>query len=251
MIYSDTAPATLYGIKQDIYFLAHCNNASIPDGDLNRIINKYYLQLQEAVRSVNEDFYLVQAVANLVSGDGTYSFPDGTGTAPAYEKMKSIWAAFLPADRNNPQPSEYQRVTIVDPESITDPAYVFSTPTALMYGTYLVLLPLASQIPQATFPIINGLKMNYVSSNSLLVNPTDTPLIFSSFHDAITQGALIDVAERLGDKSLKADSIKLFAKRLEDIRSYASAHLPDLAGIVEGQDEAGGWDFPFGQQSMS
>src|ERR1035437_5607770 len=96
MKYSDTTSSTLNGLKQDIYFLGKCNSSSISDGDLNRIINKYYGQLQEVVRAVNENFYMAEATANLIIGDGTYTFPDGTGTAPAYEKIKSIWVAFLP-----------------------------------------------------------------------------------------------------------------------------------------------------------
>ena len=42
--YNDTGSTTLAGLKQDIYFLGHCNSSSIGDGDMNRIINKYYGQ---------------------------------------------------------------------------------------------------------------------------------------------------------------------------------------------------------------
>src|ERR1035437_410717 len=122
---SDTNASTLYGLKQDIYFLGHCNADSLADGDFNRIINKYYLQLQEVVRAVNENFYQVSATADLVIGDGSYTFPDGTGTAPAYEKIKQILVSFQPKDITAPLDTEYEVVNIVDPTSISDPAYTF------------------------------------------------------------------------------------------------------------------------------
>ena len=245
---SDTSSTTLAGLKQDVYFLAKCNSGSISDGDLNRILNKYYFQLQEVVRQVNENFYQSEATANLIIGDGSYSFPDGTGTAPAYEKIKSIWAAYNPLDPTNPQPNEYVRCNIADPDSISDPSYIFTQPTALIYGTYFVLLPL---LLSTGTPVTNGVKMYYIAEQNKLINDTDVPKIFPSFHDAITQGALIDVAQRLRNDQLKKDSIELFAKRLQDIADYASDRIPAEIGIVEGQDTAGGWAYPFGFNSMS
>jgi len=247
--YSDTATATLAGLKQDIYYLGKVNASFIADGDLNRIINKYYFQLQEVVRSVNENFYMGEATTDLVVGDGSYTFPDGTGTAPAYEKIKSIWAAFEPADITAPLASEYQRVNIVDPDSISDPSYSFTEPTALMYGNYFVLLPLVTDITK--YPVKDGLKMYYITEQNKLTLDVDVPKLFPSFHDAITQGALIDIAERKGDDKLKADSVALFKKRLEEIKAYASSRLPDEVGLVEGQDSMGGWEFPWCKNSMS
>src|ERR1035437_5187686 len=243
---SDTNASTLYGLKQDIYFLGHCNADSLADGDFNRIINKYYLQLQEVVRAVNENFYQVSATADLVIGDGTYTFPDGTGTAPAYEKIKSIWVSFLPAIPATPLSTEDQRVDIVDPDSIEDPSYTFSAdaPKAMVFGTYFVLLPLVTDATK--YPVTTGVKMYYIAEQNKLVNDIDTPKIFPSFHDAIVQGALIDVAQRMGNDKLKQDSIQLFAKQLAEIKSYASARVPDEISVVEGQDNLGGWEFPFG-----
>ena len=247
--YNDTATATLAGIKQDIYFLAKCNSQSISDGDLNRIINKYYGQLQEAVRSVNENFYMVVATTNLTIGDGSYSYPDGTGTAPSYEKIKAISAAFNPANSASPLASEYQSVNCVDPTAISDPSYTFTQPTALMFDNYFVLYPLVTDA--TIYPVINGVKIYYIAAQNSLVNNTDVPKIFPSFHDAITQGSLIDVAKRLGNSKLQADSEKAFKKRLEDIQSYASSRLPEEVGVVEGQDGAGGWQYPWGNNCMS
>ena len=93
--------------------------------------------------------------------------------------------------------------------------------------------------------------MYYIADQDKLVNDGDIPKIFTTFHDAITQGALIDVAQRTGNAALKADSVKLFAKRLEDIKLYASNRLPEEISIVEGQDGAGGWVYPWGQNSMA
>lgn len=249
--YNDTGATTLAGLKQDIYFLGKCNSSSIADGDMNRIINKYYAQLQEVIRAVNENFYMEEATANLVIGDGSYSFPDGTGTAAPYEKIKSIWAAFNPAIITAPLTTEYTRVDILDPDSISDPAYTFSeqSPKALMFGKYFILQPLVTDATR--FPVTNGVKMYYIAEQDKLTLDTDVPKIFPSFHDAITQGALIDVHKRLGDDTASDKAKKAFEKRLEDCRAYASARIPDELGVVEGQDRAGGWEYPWGSQSMS
>lgn len=251
MQYNDTAVATLNGIKQEIYFLSKTNSSSISDGDLNRIINKYYGQIQEVIRAVNENFYMVEATTNLVIGDGTYTFPDGTGTAPAYEKVKSIWASYLPATITAPLATEYTRVDAIDPDSISNPYYAFTSdaPKALLFGSYFILLPLVTDVTK--YPVINGVKTYYIARQDKLTNDTDVPNIFPSYHDAITHGSLIDIAQRIGNEKLKADSVTLFKKRIEDIKAYASNHMPLELGVVEGQDGLGGWSYPWGQNSMS
>ena len=156
--YSDTNSSTLAGITQDIYFLAKCNAQSISAGDLNRIINKYYAQVQNAIKAINENFYLVVATTNLViSTNAAYTFPDGTGTAPPYEKIKSIWAAFLPASSSNPLASEFQRLNCVDCDSIQDPSYTFTNPTAVLFDTYFCVFPLVTDV--TIYPVTNGLKI--------------------------------------------------------------------------------------------
>lgn len=249
MQYGDSV--TLQGIREDIYYLAKANANSILPNDLQRIINKYYGQLQEAVRSVNENFYMVVATANLSQLDGSYTFPDGSGTgaAPAYEKMKSIWGAFSPKNTSAPLTTEFQRVNCIDPDAISDPSYSFTQPTALMFGSYFVLYPLVDNV--TVLPVTNGLKSYYIARQQTLVLDTDVPVIFPTFTDAITQGSLIDVAQRMGNEKLKQDSIALFAKRIQDIKAYASDRLPILDGLVEGQDNAGGWTYPWGDYSMS
>ena len=241
MQYEDST--NLQGLREDIYYIGKCNANSISENDLNRIINKYYGQVQEVIKSVNENFYMVQASADLSStGDGSYTFPDGTGTAPTYEKIKSLWVALQPANVTNPLVTEFSRVNIIDPDSISDPSYSFSQPTASMFGTYFTLTPL----PVAT--VTGGLKIYYVATQNKLVNTTDVPLIFPSFHDAIVHGSLIDVSERLGKSELKKQSAEFFAKRLEDIKAYASDRIPDEVGLVEGQDTSGGWCYPWEQR---
>jgi hypothetical protein len=119
----------------------------------------------------------------------------------------------------------------------------------MVFGTYFVLLPLVTDATK--YPVTGGVKMYYIAEQNKLINDGDIPKIFPSFHDAIVQGSLIDVATRLGNDKLKQDSIQLFAKRLAEIKSYASARVPDEIGVVEGQDGLGGWDYPFGNSSMS
>ncbi len=250
---NDTTTTTLDGIQQDIYFIGKCNVNSFVSGDLNRIINKYYGQLQEAIRAVNENFYMIAAVTDLVIGDGSYTYPDAVGTnaAPAYEKIKAIYAAFQPANIAAPLVTEFTRVDCISPQSIEDPSYTFSAdaPKAMMFGDYFVLTPLVTDVTR--YPVTNGVKIYYIAKQDKLVNPTDTPKIFSSFHDAIVQGSLIDVSKRLGNKQLQKDSEAEFAKRLAEVKAYASSHVPDEIGIIEGQDGAGGWEYPWGQNSMS
>jgi hypothetical protein len=249
--YNDTSASTLAGIVQDVYFLTKSNSQAIAAGDLLRIINKYYAQLQEAVKAVNENFYLAVATSDLVIGDGSYTYPDGTGTgtAPAYEKVKSIWAAFNPATPATPLANEFERVNIIDNNQVEDPSYEFTMPTAVDMGTYFILHPLVTDATK--YPVTGGVKIYYIATQDKLVNDTDVPKIFPSFHDAISQGAAIDVAGRLGNDVLKKDSIALFKKRLEDIKAYASGRIADEIGMVEGQEGSGGWGYEFGQNNMS
>ena len=249
--YSDTNTATLAGLKQKIYYDGKCNALSVSDGDMNRIINNYYARVQEVIRAVNENFYMVIATTDLVIGDGSYTFPDGTGTAPAYEKLKAIYVAFMPANIASPQANEYTRVDIIDPTAISDPSYTFSgdAPKAQIFGTYFVLLPLVTDATK--YPVTDGVKTYYIATQDKLVNDTDVPKIFPSFHDAIVIGSLIDIHNRMGNDAASEQAKIDFKARLEEVKAYASDHVPDELGIVEGQDEQGGWDFPFGNQSMS
>jgi hypothetical protein len=247
--YNDTSASTLAGLKQKVYFDCHCNSQSISDGDLNRILNDYYAQVQDALRAVNENFYMGIATADLVIGDGSYSFPDGTGTAPAYEKIKQILVAFQPKDITAPLDTEYEVINIVDPTSVSDPAYIFSQPTAMIFGTYFVLKPLVTDVTK--YPVTDGVKMYYIMRQDKLTNDTDVPKLFPSFHSVIALGAEIDVNHRLGDENAELKAQKDFEDGLERIKVYASNHLPPELGVVEGQDDLGGWAYPWGQNSMA
>ena len=243
--YNDTSSSTLAGLKQKVYFDCKCNSLSISDGDLNRIINTYYARMQEAIRSVNENFYMTLATADLVPGtDGSFTFPDGTGTAYAYEKLKAIWVAYTPADPTAPLYSEYVRVVVIDPTEINNPAYSYSneSPNAQIFGTYFVLNPL----PLSTAPTItDGVKIYYIATQDTLTNDGDIPRIFPSFHDTIAIGAEIEVHRRLGNDD-EADKCEArFAKRLEEVKSYASDRLPQEIDMLEGQDDVNSWAFPW------
>ncbi len=250
MQFNDTT--TFIGIKQDLYFTGKFNASTFDTRDVDRIVNKYYGQIQEIIRAVNENFYMIVARTDLYIGDGTYTFPDGVGVgaAPAYEKIKSLFAAFSPQDITNPLPDEFQRVDFVDPNQISNPSYSFTSPKALIYGDYFVLLPLVTDITK--YPVTLGVKILYIQQLDYLVLDTDTPKIFRSFHDAITWGSLIDIADRLGNDRLLKKATEMYEKRCKEIAAYASNRILDLQeGLVEGQDTAGGWAYPWGQDSMS
>ncbi len=237
-----------------MYYLSKTNSAFFVEGDINRIINKYYSQIQEIIRGVNENFYMIVATTDLVISDGAYDFPDGTGSnaAPAYEKVKSIWASYVPADITNPLPTDYVRVDLVDPNQISQPAYTFNSdqPKALVFGDYFVLLPLVTDATK--YPVLKGVKIYYIPVLDKLVNDTDVPKIFSTFHDAITQGSLIDVAQRKGDQTLYKSATEAYKKRCEEIATYASNRILDVQlSVIEGQDAQGGWEFSWGNNSMA
>jgi len=243
----------LIGIKQDLYFTGKFNSSTFDQLDVDRIINKYYGQIQEIIRGINENFYMIVAVTDLVIGDGSYTFPDGVGAgaAPAYEKVKSIWAAFLPQNFLAPLATEYKRVDFIDPNQISQPAYTFTSPKAQPFGTYFTLLPIPVTA-DGPYPVKGGLKIYYIQQLDFLVNDTDMPKIFRSFHDAITWGALIDIAPRLRNDKLLKQAQDMFKKRCDDIANYASNRILDVSdSIIEGQDAQGGWEYPWGQNSMS
>lgn len=237
---------TLAGIREAVYYEGKVSGSFINANDLNRIINKYYFKVQEVIRAVNENFYLQQATADLQLGsvnDASYTFPDGVvGTAPAYEKVKAIYAAYNPANIAAPLASEFEKANIVDAQQISDPSYTFTKLTALIYGTYFVLLPLPTG---SNYPVIDGVKMYYIAEQAPLVNDTDRPKIFPSFHDAIVTGSLIDIFRRKGDKVSRDESLREFNQRLEEVKAYASNHLPPEIGVIEGQETQGGWEYPW------
>lgn len=252
MQFNDTT--NLIGIKQDLYFNGKFNASTFDPNDVNRIINKYYGQIQEIIRKINENFYMIVAVTDLVVGDGAYTYPDGVGTgaAPAYEKIKSIWAAFLPQTPSAPLPTEYARCRFIDPNDISQPAFQFLDPKVQDFGDYFVLLPIPQSNPPATYPVKGGVKMYYIQQLNYLVNDTDTPKIFRSFHDTITWGSLIDIAHRLGNDKLETKATEMFKKRCDDIAAYASNRILDVEiSIIEGQDNQGGWEYPWGNNSMA
>lgn len=234
-------PTNLNGILQDLYFEGKFNSSTFLANDLLRIINKYYGQCQDLINAVNEDFFMIQAVADLQTGDGTYTFPDGTGTAPAYLKVKNIKVAMTPANTASPQPTEFIKCTIIDPNQVSDESYVFGAPTVIVYGNYFILLPLTT-----TF-VTKGVKVTYIPVQTPLANATDIPNIYPSLVDAIVWGSLTEIAPRLQNDSLEAKAIKKWEQRQKDITNYASNRIMNMAGdVVEGQDASGGWLYPFG-----
>lgn len=244
MILNDIS--TLNGLFQDLYFKGGFTSATLPRNDLLRIINIYYKIVQEDIRAVNEDFFMVSATTQLQLysiSSGTYSFPLD------YEKVKSYWAALNPVNINAPLYTEYSRCMVIDANAITDPSYQFANPTIINFGSYFQLVP---QLTDTTlYPVIKGMKMYYIQKQADLVNDTDTPNVFSDYHDVITWGALIDISQRLGKTDLKTQAEKMFNQRRAEMKADISARVLDIENsVVEGQTNEGAWQFPFGNGSQ-
>ena len=234
--YNDTS--TLNGIKQDLYFNGKFNAGTFNQNDLNRIINKYYLQAQMIIRGVNENFYAIGTLTNLLAGSNMqYSYPID------YEKIRFIEAAIQPANLTSPQRNEYVRCVLVTPEQIEDPSYQFSGPTCIMYGDYFEFVnTVANQVT-------NGLRMVYIVKQAQMVADSDTPDIFEDYYDVITWGALCDICPRTRPEFL-ATAKENFKQRKDDLAGYASARINGMAGgNIEGQIDAGEWQYPFGQNN--
>lgn len=237
---------TLIDIKADLYFLGKFNVSTYSANDLNRIINKVYKMLQEDIRGINEDFFLISTKADLQLqsvAQGSYSFPTD------YEKVKSLWVAATPVNISAPLFTEYQKVSLIDTNAISDTTYQFSNPTAVMFGNYFVLFPFFTDATK--YPVTGGVKMYYIPVQVDLVNDTDVPNIFSDYHDVITWGALIEISQRNTDLNLFKQATARFKERRAEMRKDASQRLLDYSPeYVEGQGNQGGWAFPFGQKSI-
>lgn len=234
MIYNDTV--TLNGLKQDLYFMGKFNSGTFSQSDLNRIINKYYLQAQTVIRGVNEMFYAVPTKATLAAGSNQqYSWPTD------YEKIVFIELALRPASLTAPTRAEYQRATIVTPDQITTPGFTFAGPTVISYGDYFEIMN------NVTSQVTNGVRMVYIPKQSQMSADSDTPNIFEDYHDVITWGSLIDIAPRLNNTGLLQEASAMYVQRKADLANNASGRILSMAGsYVEGQISEGGWDFPWG-----
>jgi len=239
MILNDTV--TLNGIKQDIYFKGKINASTFPQFDLNRIINTNYKIMQEDIRAINEDFFMVSAVTtlNLFSvNNGTYVFPLD------YEKVKMYFAALNPANSASPLPTEFIRCRVIDAGAITNPSYDFTNPTIINFGNYFTLLPALTDT--TIYPVIKGMKIYYIQKQPDLVNDTDMPNIFPDYHDVVSWGSLIDIAIRLGKQDLYDKAVAKFKERRAEMKADASNRILDPSdSIVEGQETQGGWLYPW------
>jgi hypothetical protein len=238
--------ATLNGIKQDIYYLSHITSSTYSANDINRIVNKYYKILQSDIRAVNEDFFGEIFTYDLsLNTGGTYPNEYNFPTNPAYEKVKQMFIAPNPANTAAPVwPDEFTQVVLAKGDAITDPTYTFSNPTALIYDSSFFLYP------KITTAVTDGLKLFAIVAQTDLANDTDKPNIFTDYHDVITWGSLIDIAARLGNDKLFKKATDMFISRRKEMKEYASGRAQLIGDVVEGQNE-GGWQFPFGQNSMS
>jgi hypothetical protein len=235
---------TLIGIKQDMYFNAGFNANTYAQNDLNRIINKYYKMVQEDIRAVNEDFFLVSTksdIATPTTAPLVFTYPSD------YEKLKSFWVAATPVSVSAPLATEYARCTVIDTNKITDPTYAFTNPTVVAFGSYFVLYPILTN----TQVITGGMKLYYIPTQIDLANDTDVPNVFPDYHDVITAGALIDIARRMGNQVLLKDAQTTFKNRRAEMKSDAGGRILDVQpAYVEGQGSSGGWSFPFGKTGI-
>jgi len=238
--------ASLIDIKSDLYFNGKFSSTTYAQNDLNRIINKVYKMSQEDIRAVNEDFFLVSATATLdvqSQNNGVYTWPLD------YEKCKSIWVAFTPVNKNAPLFTEYAKVQIIDNNALTDATYVFTNPTAIVFGTYFVLYPTITD--PTLYPVFKGVKMYYIQLQADLALDTDVPNIFADYHDVITWGSLIEIANRNGDPDLLKLATAKFKERRADMKRDAGNRVLDFSPeYVEGQGNAGGWSYPHGKTGI-
>lgn len=235
----------LIGIKQDLYFTGGFNSNTYTANDLNRIINKYYKILQEDIRSINEDFFLVSSKADIPvfipNVAQSFNFPTD------YEKVKSFWAATTPVNLASPLSTEYARCTVIEPNAITSPSYIFTIPTVSIFGGYFILYPILSNASI----IVGGMKIYYIPIQADLALDTDVPNIFPDYHDAITAGSLIDIGRRMGKSELVAEAQKTFTRRRLELRADISNRILNFEEeYVEGQSSQGGWAFPYGKQGI-
>jgi hypothetical protein len=242
MILNDTV--NLNGILQDIYFIGKINATTFAPNDLLRIINKYYTVAQTDIRSINEDFYGEIATLNLQTNTGG-TYPNEYTLPTDYEKIKQIQAAYNPVNLSSPLATEFQVIKLIGQQQISDPEYVFSEPTAVLYDNSFFLYPIPTQ------GVTNGLKLFYIKLQPALALNTDTPNIFADYQDVITWGSLIDIAIRLGNQALFQQANLMFTTRRAEMKKYASGRALEMAGAyIEGQ-QLGDWSFPFGNSSMS
>jgi hypothetical protein len=239
----------LNGIKQDLYFKAKITASTFSTGDINRIINNYYKKAQAAIRGVNEDFFMDIATANLVANTGG-TYPNEYPLPSDYEKVKQIQVAFTPANPAAPLSTEYEVLNLIGQESISDPSAAITDPTAVILDNSFLLYPDPS-VTNLTLPVTKGIKVFYIAKQPDLVNDSDTPNIFSDYHDVIVWGSLIDIAVRLGNPTLLGEASAMYEKRMAEMKSYAGGRVLELSSPYADSQSLGGWIYPHGQNSMS
>ena len=247
---------TLNDILSDIYFNAKITAATFGNLDTNgnpqdllRIINKVYKQLQDEIKGINEDFFSEIYTTDLVlTTGGTY--PNEYPYPTNFEKIKQIQVAFNPADKTTPLYTEYIDARIVSQSAFSDMSQTtnFDSPVVVDLGTSFLLYPIQDS---TAYPVTKGIKIYTIDLQSDLTQNTDTPNIFSNFHDVITWGTLIEVANRLGNQNLLETSASMFKKRVEEMKTFASGHILDYQpSYLEGQNP-GYVVYPYGNFPMS
>ena len=230
-------------IKNNAFFQAKVNTSTYNAITINSIANKYYSKVQDAVRAVNEGYFDRQYVTDYIFGVNSYALD------PSWEKIKQFYVTENPKDKTAPQDYEYVQCPIIHAEQVSDPNYQFSGPTAIIYADYFTVYPFP--VDSTLFPITNGLKIIATERLVPLVNDTDTTSTPPDYDDLISIGIAIDLARRQGNQSLLDDLKKEFKDGISEMKAGLSPRTPMESGIIEGQENYGFWNYPYGNSGRS
>ena len=233
MIFND--PINLNGILQDIYFKSGIKSNSFNANDIKRIVNIYYRILQGEIRNLNENFFDVGANTSIVNGVWQkYAFPSDM------ERLKTIFVALSPKNVNSITRQDYQAGMVASNEQIDNFDYTKITdPVIALYGNYFELL---NNVNIIGLPINNvGIRIVYTPVQSDLSADTDTPNIPTDYHDIISWGSIIDIADNTRDINLLKKAQGMYKERLTQMRNDISNRVTNMAGFeVEGQNGGSG-----------
>lgn len=204
---------TLADVFSDVRFISSKDSTTLPDSNLLRLANKYYLLLVRELVDLNEEYYGEISYTNLISGQREYVLPidDTTGSSSrgvyggGFVKMNRVEVNYTgnASDWRLSDPISVQQIpttTIADADlnaqySKNDPKYWF-------FDRSVWLAP----VPDAA--VSNGLYMYWIKRVNEMTATTDIPDFPKDFLSVLTEGILSDVFRRYGriNDALKAQS---------------------------------------------
>lgn len=233
---------TVGEIKNDIYFNAKITADTITQTDLLKYINEAYRTAQMLIRGINENYFLVKAVADLelsATNDSAYSYPTNV------EKVVQVQVALQPAVSTAPEDNEFQVATFISQQQIQNPNVMFSRPHAVGFNGYFVLYP---ELTDTTiYPVTGGVKMFLIKRLDDLTTDLSVPEFNKDYHEYITWYVVELIAGRLEKEALRQRALDKRIDWGERLKTHVSGLILDNMGIiVEGQTGNSGWDYPFG-----